>query len=65
MLTLNIELGHTKARCPEEKRESERVQVKCYLCEQIGHRMRDCKQPRVDKFACRNCGKSGHGSREW
>lgn len=32
------------------------------LSEEIGHRVRDCPVPRVDKFACRNCNKSGHGA---
>jgi hypothetical protein len=48
-------------------------EVKCYNCDQTGHRVRDCKSlticvhnarltkipgpiPRVDKFACKNCG---------
>lgn len=47
-------------------------EIKCYNCEQVGHRIRDCTflttrvfgrdansagpTPRVDKFACKNCG---------
>jgi len=38
------QLGHTKARCPEEKMENaDRAIVKCYNCEEVGHRVRDCK----------------------
>lgn len=73
-------LGHIAKHCTEEKQEREdRAAVKCYNCDELGHRVRDCKfrvprtmppinssgpNPRPDRFACRNCGKSGHGSRE-
>ena len=33
----------------------DRVAVKCVNCEAIGHRARDCPEPRKDRFACRNC----------
>jgi hypothetical protein len=36
-------LGHMKAKCPEEPNEIDRPIVKCYNCEEIGHRVRDCK----------------------
>lgn len=50
------ELGHTSAHCKEEKTEREKVEIKCANCGEIGHRVRDCKQKRVNKFGCRNCG---------
>jgi Fe2+ or Zn2+ uptake regulation protein len=34
----------------------ERPEVKCFNCNGTGHRVRDCPEPRHDKFACRNCG---------
>ncbi|KAI9643994.1 hypothetical protein NHQ30_007346 [Ciborinia camelliae] len=58
------ELGHISKHCTEEAGESERVQVQCFNCNEVGHRVRDCPIPREDKFACRNCKKSGHGSKE-
>lgn len=55
-LTRFAELGHVARACPEEASEvTDRVQVKCVNCDEIGHRVRDCPTPRVDKFACRNC----------
>lgn len=42
--------------CKEELSVVERVEVKCVNCKQPGHRARDCKEARVDRFACRNCG---------
>lgn len=51
-----LELGHTTRGCPEEAGErTDRVEVKCVNCEEVGHRARDCPTPRVDNFACRNC----------
>ena len=50
-----IGLGHISKHCTEEREEREQVQIKCIICEEIGHRARDCKQPRVDPNACRNC----------
>jgi hypothetical protein len=32
-----------KAKCPEEPNEVDRAVVKCYNCDGIGHRVRDCK----------------------
>ena len=29
---------------------------KCVICSGTGHLARDCTEPRVDRFACRNCG---------
>ena len=50
------ELGHTVRACPEEAMEiTDRVEVKCVNCEAVGHRARDCPEPRKDRFACRNC----------
>lgn len=34
------------------------------VCSEVGHRARDCKQERVDQYACRNCKKHGHSSRD-
>ena len=51
----DTELGHTVRACPEEKTEVDRVEVKCVNCEAVGHRARDCPEPRKDRFACRNC----------
>lgn len=35
-------MGHIAKSCPEDKVEpSDRAVVKCYLCEETGHRMRD------------------------
>ena len=49
------ELGHIAKACPQEKVEREQLGVKCVNCEEVGHRARDCKQARKDRFACRNC----------
>jgi len=50
------ELGHVSRSCKEERAERERVEVKCVNCNAVGHRARDCPEPRRDQFACRNCG---------
>lgn len=50
------EMGHIARSCKEERALHERVEVKCVNCSAVGHRARDCPEPRVDKFACRNCG---------
>lgn len=49
-------MGHVAARCKEEKVEHETVKIKCANCGEIGHRVRDCKEERRNKFGCRNCG---------
>lgn len=52
-----IAMGHTARGCKEERVVNfERVEVKCVNCDGVGHRARDCTEPRHDKFACRNCG---------
>jgi hypothetical protein len=51
-----LELGHISKSCPEEAREAERVQIVCVNCKEVGHRVRDCTQPRKSKHGCRNCG---------
>lgn len=48
-------MGHTARGCKEEH-VHERVEVKCVNCSAVGHRARDCTEPRRDRFACRNCG---------
>jgi hypothetical protein len=63
-LTRFLELGHIAKSCKMEPEERERVEVKCCICNENGHRARDCKQERVDRFACRNCKKPGHQSNE-
>ncbi|KAE8161535.1 hypothetical protein BDV40DRAFT_267776 [Aspergillus tamarii] len=50
------EMGHTARGCKEEHVVHERVEVKCVNCSAVGHRARDCTEPRHDRFACRNCG---------
>ncbi|KAL8805940.1 MAG: hypothetical protein Q9200_005227 [Gallowayella weberi] len=54
------EMGHTVKSCTVEEGEIEKPTIKCVICEAEGHRARDCKQVRVDRFACRNCKQSGH-----
>ncbi|GAB1200865.1 hypothetical protein APSETT444_010245 [Aspergillus pseudonomiae] len=51
-------MGHTARGCKEERVVHERVEVKCVNCSAVGHRARDCTEPRRDRFACRNCGYS-------
>ena len=56
-LTSYAGLGHSVRACPEDKiEEIEQVVIKCVNCDEVGHRARDCKIPRKDKFSCRNCG---------
>jgi hypothetical protein len=51
------EMGHGSKACKQERIAThEKVEVKCVLCQAVGHRARDCTEPRVNKFACRNCG---------
>ena len=51
------ELGHIAKSCTEDARErSDKVEVRCVNCDDVGHRVRDCPKPRKDRFACRNCG---------
>lgn len=50
------EMGHIARSCKEERAPVERVEVKCVNCSAVGHRARDCPEPRRDQFACRNCG---------
>jgi hypothetical protein len=59
------EVGHTAAKCEQEKREPEVKVEQCVNCDEVGHRARDCKQP-VKKCGggCRNCGEDGHMSKE-
>ena len=49
------EMGHTSKACTQEEAEIEKPKIKCVICEEEGHRARDCTQVRVDRFACRNC----------
>ncbi|KAF7543252.1 hypothetical protein G7Z17_g10889 [Cylindrodendrum hubeiense] len=47
------ELGHSSKYCEQEKVErTDAPKISCYNC--------NGPEPRVDKFACKNCGKSGH-----
>lgn len=60
------EVGHTRGKCPEEKREPEKIVEQCVNCDEIGHRARDCKQPLKQRGGggCRNCGQEGHMAKE-
>ncbi|KAK4194676.1 hypothetical protein QBC40DRAFT_259739 [Triangularia verruculosa] len=49
-----------RRNCKEDKREPKRIQIKCYNCDEVRHRVRDCPTPRVDKSLCKNCGQLGH-----
>ena len=51
-----VELGHISKSCTQDKAEKEAHNVKCVNCDKVGHRARDCKTARKDRFACRNCG---------
>ncbi|KAI4106409.1 MAG: hypothetical protein L6R37_002207 [Teloschistes peruensis] len=49
-------MGHTTKACPEEAPEiGQQSAVKCYNCDEEGHRVRDCPKARIDRFSCRNC----------
>ena len=52
-----IEMGHIAKSCPAEEalEDVEKTVMKCKNCDQLGHRVRNCPMPRVDRFACRNC----------
>lgn len=55
-LDLAIGMGHTTKACPEEAPEiGQQSAVKCYNCDEEGHRVRDCPKARIDRFSCRNC----------
>ncbi|KMP00527.1 hypothetical protein CIRG_00669 [Coccidioides immitis RMSCC 2394] len=56
--------GHTRRGCKQEPATVERVEVKCVICKEIGHRARDCIQPRIDKSGCRNCGNPDHHAKQ-
>lgn len=52
-----LEVGHIRKNCKEERNENvERVEIKCSNCDEVGHRVRDCKVKRKYKRGCRNCG---------
>lgn len=54
-------MGHTAKGCKQEYEErADKVEIKCAICQELGHRARDCTQERVDPFMCRNCKESGH-----
>jgi hypothetical protein len=51
------ELGHIKKHCKEERMENtDRPEIKCSNCDEVGHRVRDCMVKRKYKRGCRNCG---------
>lgn len=52
-------MGHATKDCKEERMTIEESVLKCFNCDEEGHRTRDCKATRVDRYACRNC-KSVH-----
>lgn len=57
LLTVHLlpEMGHTAKACTQDETEIDKPSVKCVICQEDGHRARDCTQVRVDRFACRNC----------
>lgn len=49
-------MGHITKACPVEETDfGQPTVVKCYNCEEEGHRVRDCPKARIGRFACRNC----------
>ena len=63
------EKGHSSKFCKTATEEGitgdmTRMKITCFICQGAGHRARDCTAERVDPFACRNCKKSGHISKE-
>lgn len=58
-IILFSEMGHTGRDCKEERTTVEETVLKCFNCDEEGHRTRDCTAVRVDRYACRNC-KSVH-----
>jgi len=44
------ELGHIAKKCPQEKREHERVVITCFNCGEQGHRTRDCEYIPTNKI---------------
>lgn len=53
---LMLEVGHIRKNCKQERVENDRVEIKCSNCDEVGHRVRDCKVKRKYKRGCRNCG---------
>jgi hypothetical protein len=52
--------------CKQERDDtSTRIVVRCFNCNEEGHRSRDCKKPRSDRRrTCRNCNQPGHMASE-
>ncbi|EEP75796.1 conserved hypothetical protein [Uncinocarpus reesii 1704] len=47
-------MGHTRRGCKQEQAAIEKVEVKCVICKEPGHRARDCTQPRKERSGCQN-----------
>lgn len=63
MLMSALELGHIRKSCKQDPVENaSRPEVKCFLCNEPGHRARDCTSERLDPFTCRNYKQPGHKS---
>ncbi|KAJ6135334.1 zinc knuckle transcription factor [Penicillium capsulatum] len=61
---MKCQMGHGSRACKQERVENERLQIKCVNCDEPGHRLRDCPEPRLNKGGCRNCGSEEHHAKD-
>jgi len=40
-MLIRTEIGHMSKNCPQERREVEKVEIKCVNCGEPGHRIRN------------------------